>query len=96
MNNITLADFRSGNVDAVEWRSARDGDVIMYLEPAARESYGAYAYVIDGVPHHERGSIIAWTKRIDEHAIPHMRSTAIKREFACTVFQVWRSFEVAS
>jgi hypothetical protein len=93
MSNFhSVADFMAAhsNLDAINWRDARDGDFIMRLEPARRVEG---CYVIDGVPLYTNGAaIVAWCKRVDgDPDSPAVRS-AVKREFTCGLFQVWRDF----
>jgi hypothetical protein len=90
-------DDGGGNWDAVNWVTARDGDRIVLRDPDGREN-GGPVYVIDGVP--------AWRADGTLSVVAQLISVAGNRwnwpngpslmEFAESVWQVWRDFEVQS
>jgi hypothetical protein len=88
----SVADFMAAhpNLDAINWRDARDGDFIMRRE--SRQALEG-CYVIDGVPLYLASSaLVTWCKRVDgDPDSPSVRSAA-KREFGWDRFMVWRDF----
>ena len=79
------------NTDAIDWHSARDGDVVMRTDPSRRHEG---AYVISGVPTYDaRNNLVTW-------CVPHdgifSSSVPSCRVFADGAFQVWRDFDAAT
>jgi len=75
-------------VDGAPWETARDGDVMVRIDPTRR---GEGSYVIDGVPSFDsKGNMITWCHHID--GVFSSRSPQCTK-FSPESFQVWRDFD---
>lgn len=82
-------------VDAVPWREAADGDLVLLRDPSTRGLALADAYVIDGVPTYDReGNLDAYTRRVQgDPELTWSYRKAARRIFNGSAFQVWRNWQ---
>lgn len=81
-------------VDAVPWREAADGDLVLLRDPSSRGLANADAYVLDGVPtFNEQGNLVCYSRRVQgEPTLTWSYRKAANRVFSGECFQVWRNW----